>query len=399
LTISPVTHDQIAARTGGAYVVARERGGASLIDAIAPEWAALCAEGPCDEPFYGPAWVRAWRAAFAPGAPLSLVTVRRDGALRAILPLAERTIGFGPLRLRWLRTAANSHFPRFDVIHGAGDQDEVAAALWDSFRAWSGWDLVQFESAPDSGIAWRLLDLAAAAGYPTRFHRPDASPYVDVSRFPRGIDEIVTTRPIKLRSQLRRSLKRLRSMGEVEFRIVGSTHPPEDIQKAVDAFYRQEASGWKGEAGSAILSDAATKAFYDLVVADAQAAGTLAICQLWCDGNLVAAKIELIHQGRMYELKSSYDESYAKASPGHLLKAYSLDAAPDLDVRILDNCGRADDHKLAWTDLSRPFATCVLFNRTPRSRLAHSLLFRAGPWLRKRVSRLPVPRFITRALA
>lgn len=394
-----MTIDQEMNREGDhGYVVTREQGPTSLIDAIVPEWAALCAEGPCDDPFYSPAWVAAYFAAFDPQASITLITVRKHGALRAVLPLTERSIGVGPFRLRWLRTAANSHFPRFDVVHGASDREPVTKALWEFFLTWPGWDIVQFESAPDPGVAWRLLDLAGEDGHRIRHHRPDASPYVDVTRYPRGVDEIITTQPSNLRSQTRRSLKRLRGKGEIEYQIVGSGNSPDEIQAAADAFYRLEASGWKGEAGTAILSDPATKAFYDLVVADARKAGSLVICLLRCDGDLVAAGLKLRWNTTLYELKAGYNEAYSKWSPGHLAKVHTLDAAPDLGVDVLDNCGRADPHKLVWTDLARPFATCFVFNRTLRGSLAYGALFRAGPFLRARLARYPVPGFVKRAL-
>ncbi len=399
---APVMHSrsgtQSAEREGGGWTVARERGDAGLIEPLAAEWQELGAEGPCDEPFYTPAWVRSYLAAFEPRARLTLITIRKGGVLRGVLPLVERTIGWGPLHLRWFRTPANSHFPRFDVIHGAGDREEVAQALWTYLQSWSGWDIMQFESAPEPGVAWSLLDLASAAGHHARRHRPDASPYVDVTCYPRGVDEIITTRPSNLRSQTRRSLKRLRGKGEVELQIVASGHPPDEIQAAADAFYRLEASGWKGEAGTAILSDPATKAFYDLVVADARKTGSLVICLLRCDDDLIAAGLKLRWNTTLYELKAGYNEAYSKWSPGHLAKVHTLDAAPDLGVDVLDNCGRADAHKLVWTDLARPFATCFVFNRTVRGRLAWTVLFRLGPVVRERFARYPLPGFVKRAL-
>lgn len=398
MAVSAVTSHVTDPADDNGYVVTRQEGSRNLIEPLTSEWTALCAEGPCDEPFYSPVWVRAYFVAFAPQTSMTLITVRHHGALRAVLPLTEWSIGFGPLQLRCLRSAANSHFPRFDVVHGTGDQEAVTQALWDFLRNWSGWDILQFESAPSRGIAWRLLELADDVGHATRHHRPDASPYVDVTRFPRGIDEIITSRTKNLRSQCRKSLKRLRAMGKVEFRIISSGSPREEISAAVDAFYRQEAGGWKGEANTAILDDAGTRLFYDLVVANAKDEGALTITQLLCGDTLVASCLQLTCKDTMYQLKSSYDEAYRTSSPGHLLKAYTLDAAPDLGITVLDNCGRSAEDKLAWTSLSRPFATCFVFNRNLRGYLAWTALFQVALPVKKWLATSPISGFIKRLL-
>jgi len=380
------------------YVVERQHGPATLIDGIAPEWTALCAEGPCNEPFYYPAWAMAYLTAFEPRVPITLITVRRDGALRAVLPLTERSIGVGPLRLRWLRATANSHFTRFDIIHGANDGDIVAREIWTYLKNWKGWDVLHIESAPKGGVAWRLLALAGTSGHPTRLHRPDASPYLDLTEFPGDIDDIISSVPKNLRSQIRRSLKRLRSQAEVEFRIVDSDSTAPELENAVETLYHVEASGWKGRAGTAILDDQATKRFYDQVIADGLTKDSLAIGQLRCGGHVVATELCLVWNGTMYQLKAGYDEAFSKWSPGHLFKAHVMAAATADGIEVLDNCGRADPHKVAWTSLSRPFAACFIGNNTFGARAAWTVLFRAGPMVRTRLKNMPIPGFVHRLL-
>ncbi len=379
------------------YRVHSERGPASLIDKIIPEWRALAVEGPCNEPFYDPAWVQAYVLSFEPNAPVTLLTVRQDGILRGVLPLVERSIGYGPFRLRMVRAAANSHFPRFDVIHGAGDGHAVAQVLWEHLRTTMRWDLLQFESAPSGSLVWYMLELAATAGHSTRHHRPDSSPYIDLTRFPAGIEAIIGSLSSNQRSSSRRALKRLRARGAVEFRVVGADDSAE-AHAALHSLYQVEASGWKGEANTAIVSSPATEMFYNRIAANAVENGSLAIAQLWCDHELVGTKLNLVWGDTIYELKSGLDDRYRDCSPGHMLKAYTVQAGKDMGLSIFDNCGRSEPHKVAWTPLARPFATCFIGSKSVRARLTWTLLFRVGSKVRQRLDRMPIPTIFMRLL-
>lgn len=378
------------------YEVTLERGTTKTIESLAPEWIDLCAEGPCDEPFFYPSWVSAYATAFQPGATIWLLTVRDQARLRAIFPFTKQSIGIGFLHLHWLRSTSNSHFPRFDVIHGAGDEQLVAQAIWKYLQARRDWDLLQFESAPKCGAAWRLLELARNAGHETRIHRPDASPYMDVTDLPSSVDAIIASQSKSLRSQLRRSMKRLQARGELDFRIVGHTSSPEELDDAIQALYRLEASGWKGKAGTAIVCDSRTERFYNLIVDAAVANQSLAICQLRCDGHLVATGLKLVWKGTMYELKPAYDEAYSDSSPGHIIRVFTVAAVTSMGIKVVDIGGRSDPHKLAWTKLSQPFATCFVANRTLPGRVAWMTLFRLGPMVRQR--NVPIPKVIKRLI-
>src|SRR5262245_29330847 len=95
-------------------------GGVEIIERLAEEWRALCAEGPCDQPFFRPEWVAAYVHAFASEKKLLILTARVDGRLRAVLPLVEEWAFFHGLPVRMLRGASNAHSGRFDLVRGAG---------------------------------------------------------------------------------------------------------------------------------------------------------------------------------------------------------------------------------------------------------------------------------------
>src|SRR3954470_8739643 len=96
----------------GLRALVRE-GGVEILDELAPAWRELCAEGPCDEPFYRPEWVRAHVVAFEPGERLVLATAWAGARLRAVLPLMSVRGTFAGLPVRMLRAAAGDHACRF----------------------------------------------------------------------------------------------------------------------------------------------------------------------------------------------------------------------------------------------------------------------------------------------
>src|ERR687892_751567 len=77
---------------------------ADSLDAIADEWDALAMRVGAT-PFARPGWMRAWWTAFGRG-DLCILTYRRGGQLRAVLPLARRR--------GLLHSCSNIHSPLFD---------------------------------------------------------------------------------------------------------------------------------------------------------------------------------------------------------------------------------------------------------------------------------------------
>ena len=272
---------------------------------IAPEWEAL-ADAAKAPPFSRPGWIAAWIDAFGRGRTVVLA-VRREDRLVAVVPLLVR-------RGR-ISSPTNSHTPVFDLL--ALDRDG-ASELAEGVMALGGRIVgVSFLDPDEEAFAaWR----AAVA---RRRHHAFAwvvarAPYVPLygewSDYQASLNR-------KFRKELGRLTRRLEDCGRVEFMVdEGSDRWPELLEEGL----RIEGSGWKDEAGTAILSQADTARFYREVATWAAGRGWL---RLRRDGLTVAFGLVLEADGVAHVLKDGFDPTVRRLGPGTVLTGRSLERA------------------------------------------------------------------------
>ena len=118
--------------------------------------------------------------------------------------------------------------------------------------------------------------------------------------------------PKKLK-ELRRLRHRLADHGAVAFEVARS---PRDIAAALETFLQLEASGWKGQRGTALSQDNGDAAFIRRATVALAETGQCEIITLRAGATPVAAGIVLRHQDRAFFFKLGIDERFAKYSPG-----------------------------------------------------------------------------------
>lgn len=298
------------------YRVNASFGGAEMIAPLAAEWQALCAEGPCDQPFFRPEWIEAYLHAFAADKTLVLLTVRRNGDLRAVLPLIEEHARLHGVPVRKLRSAANVHSCRFDVIHGATDRAAAVQVLWDWLKQQSNWDVIELADVPAGGAGEALAQAAAADGYRQgQWEKPGSRALQWASAADTTVEAAVQG---VLRSGLRKSLRRERRRLEAQGALRLSCLP-EYQAVPLEAFYQLERAGWKGAADTAIACAPSTRQFYDEVAQAATRYGYFSLYALWLNEHCLAQQYCLTYRGHCYLLKPTYDEQFSQYSPGGLL--------------------------------------------------------------------------------
>jgi CelD/BcsL family acetyltransferase involved in cellulose biosynthesis len=148
------------------------------------------------------------------------------------------------------------------------------------------------------------------------------------------------------RSDLRRYRRRAESLGEVAFEVV---HPDaQNLADPMETLLRIEASGWKGQNGSAILSLPHIRAFYERYARAAAEQGMLRFFFLKIDGKTVAARLAVEHGNRLWDLRMGYDESLSRCAPGVLLTHETLRYAVERGLEAYEFLGRAEAWERHW---------------------------------------------------
>ena len=176
----------------------------------------------------------------------------------------------------------------------------------------------------------------------------------------------------KKRKELRRQHNRLAEEGALAFeRLEGD----EGLAEWTAEFLALEASGWKGEAGSALASAPDTTALFTQALAGAAAAGRLERLALRLDGRAIAMLANFITPPGAYSFKTAFDEDYARFSPGMLLQLENLALLERADVAWADSCA-VEGHPMIerlWRD-KRPMVSRNIAIGGPLRRAAFRLL-------------------------
>jgi CelD/BcsL family acetyltransferase involved in cellulose biosynthesis len=337
-------------------------GGVEIIERLAAEWRALCAEGRSAQPFFQPEWIAAHVRAFAANKPLTVLTVRRQGTLRAVLPLIRERTPLHGVPVRKLRSLSNPHSCRFDLVVGRGDEAEAVRALWQTLQARDDWDVIELFDVPEGGLGEQLLTAAAHEGFPTGQWPMPAAPYLpfDLSRLTsqERLEATLKQASAKRRYDVRRLRRKLEEQAVVRVLCDEAATPTE-----LARFYALERAGWKGQQGTAIACDKRLRQFYDEVATTKAAQGQFLLYRLEVGEQTIAMQFCITNGQTCYLLKPAYDESFRKYSPGHLLVAEVLGDLIERGLTNYDLLSPVSEWKNYWTKTARGQAHAYIFRR------------------------------------
>jgi CelD/BcsL family acetyltransferase involved in cellulose biosynthesis len=181
----------------------------------------------------------------------------------------------------------------------------------------------------------------------------------------------------KHRRDLHRLEKKLGELGPLELR---SLSPGEEVRHWAEQFLALEASGWKGQEGTAIASKESHANFLRTLFQQAHAAGGLRLLGLFLGDQPVAMTCNLQHGRGGVAFKTAYDERYARFSPGVLLECHNIRrVAADPTCAWVDSCALPDHPMLNRLWLERRAMHTVLI---PTGRFPGDLVLASFPLLR-----------------
>lgn len=324
-------------------------GDVERFEALAPQWDALAQLDPT--PFARHAWFSAWWAAFATRRlRLRTLALWSGDELAAVFPLAAAG--------RSLQALANVHTPVFRPL---AVDEQARAALADAVM--EATPAVLHVPALPAGdpAATVVADSARRRGLLTVTVPQHTSPTVDTS----GTfeDYRAAMRP-KLAEHERRRRKMQRDH-EAELVLVDPAAPTTAALAALERGLQVEARGWKGRAGTAVLSSSDTAAFYRSVARRYGELGQLSLSWIALDGRMVAFDLALLDRGSYHLLKTTYDEEFRSLGPGMVLRLAVIERCFELGLQAHEFLGDDMAWKRTFSTGERHHVACHAYRRHP----------------------------------
>jgi CelD/BcsL family acetyltransferase involved in cellulose biosynthesis len=292
--------------------------GASDLSRVREPWAALFDRSVECNVFFGPDFLQPLAEGLIGEAALQVLLAWRETAgrrtLAGFMPIHMPSAFFFPVR------GATHHYivGSAPLLH-ADCAVEAASALMDGLAGLRPGALLVLDDVRLDWPAWRAFVVAAERSGRV-FEERDIVMRAGVS--PRHDAPPVRG---KVAQNLRRCAARLSKLGAWS---VSTPDDPESARAGLEALLAVEASGWKGEQGTALASRPETLAFARQAFDPENRRPAPRFSVLALDGRPIAVSMHLIGHDHAANLKCAYDEEFAACSPGVL-----LDAAVADDVR------------------------------------------------------------------
>lgn len=157
----------------------------------------------------------------------------------------------------------------------------------------------------------------------------------------------------KIRSNLRRSERRLADEGVLEFAFI---EPGSDRIDAMDRIIRDKQKWFTDKGIHNFFAEREMQEFYRSLaqLPDDKIAPRLRIYEYRLDGETIAANLGIIHQNNFFGLiASTTDGPLRRFSPGGLMIRYIVEHLSNEGIEMLDCGAGEDENKLRWCTLQR----------------------------------------------
>lgn len=305
--------------------------------AIADEWRDLGKRALQPNVFYDPDFSLAAAGVF--GDDVGAVLVRSsDGVLRGFFPFRPEPHRYGivsGVTAGWTHPYAPLGLPLVDRDH----PDDILNAWLDHLSGEQGWRLLVMSYMPERGaFALALQDVLQSRGLASATFGSHARALLDPGDNRDGY--IAQAISAKLRKELGRKRRRLSDLGEVAHETASDAF---SVGTFVQDFLTLEEKGWKGQAGTAAAQNQAVRQFMQNAVAGLARRGLVRADRLSVNGQPAAVTLLLRSGDTAWLWKISYDESFARFSPGvQLTRDVTASLLQDPAITATDSCATAD---------------------------------------------------------
>ena len=345
------------------------------LSALEHEWRELLAESEVDNLFLTWEWLSTWWRHQAAGRCLHILTVRRDGELLAIAPLAlrpiqpERMLPWRALEFMGMGSVGSDYL---DLIVRRGTEEESVRALAD-YLSERRLVLELRRVRAGSRLVTRLASQLQDDGWSASQTITDVCPYLELAGH--DWDSYLAGVGSAHRQNVRRRLRRIAADFQVDFREVRSERQRRETLPLFVDLHRKRWNGRKSDA----LTDQATVDFHQEFSALALQRGWLRLYLLSLDEVAVASIYGFRYGEVFYFYQSGFDPEYREHSVGLVTMALTIQRAIAEGAAAYDMLHGDEEYKFLWTRSARDLARFDCYPPNPQGAFCrHAMDLRQG---------------------
>jgi CelD/BcsL family acetyltransferase involved in cellulose biosynthesis len=284
------------------------------LEEYADAWDQLAFSSPQRLPMVSHAWVASFlEHQLTPGESWFCLLALENGELQGVLPLVLSNRRVLLASRPSLRTPSGPHLISVDVLMKFDKEQAVLSCL-----------LMKLQELVPNYFQLCLGHLPETSPSPQAFQsRPsrvhviqEFDGYGSYLKISGSYDRYLSELKSAFRKQQRSRTKRLETLGKSEAVFLAGKDASENL---MEDFFGLEASGWKGQTGSAIVASEARRKYYEAFIRRLRSRGWLEWHFLRLDGKAIAGMLGVKMNGSLIAWKIAYNEEYSHCSPGLLL--------------------------------------------------------------------------------
>lgn len=314
-------------------------------------------------PFLQFDWLECWWSHFGdPGGAEILINLDGGQDLTAALFTRRTRENFCGFPVRSIRCWVNDHCHRAGLVVAGCDVEALAASWLTHWERTAGsWDVLRLHGVPScSRVVSALAHEARAQGYASAVQEWDHTRLV----IDRPWRDYFASIRRKTRNSKERTMRRLEEIGQCAWRKYSHGN---DVLSGLELFIEMEQRSWKARRGEIMLHRPNVGDFYRDLGRRLAGHGRFEVDLLFLDQRVIGGLISLSYKNRLTTLKISFDQEFARYSPGWILLRYVVE---DAFARQFDEIDFYAWKPISrwWSKDTRRFHNLLLFSPAIRGR-------------------------------
>jgi len=327
------------------------------LSAIENSWNELLEKFTYPDVGYSYNWFRNWSHSFLDNKPVHVVTVEDGDQLLSVMPLYKEKIPYLKTQISVLKSMTNWHSHRFDMLAKHDSEEIFCNTIRTAFDEGNA-NLIVLNFVPENSYIFKWLDKASEKmnwDYVTTEHSENFQ-VKEANNF----DEFLG----QLDGKFRRNMKAVEKKGlALENLTLKKLTDENEIDFFLEKGFAIEASGWKGDQGTAICCNETVQRFYEGIAKDLYKRGEFDAYLLSNGKDDLAFFYCIKGFGVIRALKIGSNENFRNLAPGMLITNEVLKLLHEKkNFNIWDFCGGHARWKKDWGNHSEKLYNVAIYN-------------------------------------